>query len=257
MRGNSFGSLRFAVAVLLLSSFAAAQAVSGKIVGYVSDPSGAAVPNATVTVTDLDRGIQYQTATNETGNYQETHLLAGRYKIRIEAPGFAPFETSVEVHVDASTEANANLTVGQTQSVVTVTDEVPLLKTDRSDVATILTTNELASLPILDRNLTRAVFTTPGTQMNDWQHASSENPQGGVQFSANGQQFTANGFLLDGTENNSSGLGIAVINPNIDALQEFKITTGNYDAEFGSVAGALLQAATKAGTNEWHGSLFE
>jgi hypothetical protein len=257
MRGNSFGSLRFAFAVLLLSAFAAAQAVSGKIMGYVGDPSGAAVPNATVTVTDLDRGIQYQTATNETGNYQETHLLAGRYKIRIEAPGFAPFETSVEVHVDASTEANANLTVGQTQSVVTVTDEVPLLKTDRSDVATILTTNELASLPILDRNLTRAVFTTPGTQMNDWQHASSENPQGGVQFSANGQQFTANGFLLDGTENNSSGLGIAVINPNIDALQEFKITTGNYDAEFGSVAGALLQATTKSGTNEWHGSLFE
>src|SRR4030081_937972 len=69
MRGNSFGSLRFAVAVLLLSSFAATQAVSGKIVGYVGDPSGAAVPNATVTVTDLDRGIQYQTATNETGSY--------------------------------------------------------------------------------------------------------------------------------------------------------------------------------------------
>jgi len=257
MRENSFGSLRFAVAVLFLSSFAAAQAVSGKIAGYVNDPSGAAVPNATVTVTDLDRGIKYQTATNETGNYQETHLLAGRYKIRIEAPGFAPFETSIEVHVDTSTEANANLTVGQTQSVVTVTDEVPLLKTDRSDVATILTNNELASLPILDRNLTRAVFTTAGTQMNDWQHASSENPQGGVQFSANGQQFTANGFLLDGTENNSSGLGIAVINPNIDALQEFKITTGNYDPEFGSVAGALLQATTKSGTNEWHGSLFE
>lgn len=233
------------------------QAVSGKIVGHVSDPTGATIANAGVTVIDLDRGIKYENTTNEAGNYLQTHLLAGRYSVRISASGFAPFATTVEVHVDASTEVNASLTVGPAQNVVTVTDEVPLLQADRAEVSTILTAKELASLPILDRNLTQAVFATPGTQMNDWQHASSENPQGGVQFSANGQQFTSNGFLLDGTENNSSGLGIAVINPNLDSLQEFKITTGNYDAEFGSVAGALLQATTKSGTNQWHGSLFE
>ena len=85
-------------------------------------------------------------------------------------------------------------------------------------------------------------------------HAQSENPQGGYQIDANGQQFTANGFLLDGTENNSSILGIAVINPNIDSLQEFKVTTSDYDAQFGSVAGALMQATTKSGTNQHHGS---
>ena len=258
MKANSFRSISAViVSLLLLCSSGLAQAVSGKIAGHISDPTGATVANATVTVTDLERAIKYETVSNETGNYEQNHLLAGRYKVRISAPSFAPFETSVEVHVDSSTEVNATLSVGQTESVVTVTDEVPLLKVDRADVSTILTTNELENLPILDRNLTRAVFTTAGTQMNDWQHASSENPQGGVQFSANGQQFTANGFLLDGTENNSSGLGIAVINPNIDALEEFKVTTGNYDAEFGSVAGALLQATTKSGTNQWHGSLFE
>ena len=258
MKWHSFRSIAAViVSLLLLCSSGLTQAVSGKITGHVNDPSGATVPNAAVIVTDLDRGIKYETVSNETGNYEQSHLLAGRYQVRISAPGFAPFESSVDVHVDSSTEVNATLSVGQTDTVVTVTDEVPLLKVDRADVSTILTTNELESLPILDRNLTRAVFTTAGTQMNDWQHASSENPQGGVQFSANGQQFTANGFLLDGTENNSSGLGIAVINPNIDALEEFKVTTGNYDAEFGSVAGALLQATTKSGTNQWHGSLFE
>lgn len=251
---------RFVIAAALTISLHAAvwgQAVSGKIVGHVGDPSGAVIANAGVTVTDLDRGISSSTTTNEAGNYVQTHLLAGRYKVRIAAPGFAPFETTVEVHVDSSTEVNASLTVGQAEVAVTVTDEIPLLKADRADVSTILTTSELASLPVLDRNLTRAVFSMPGTQMNDWQHASSENPQGGVQFSANGQPFTHNGFLLDGTENNSSGLGIALINPNIDSLEEFKVTTGNYDAEFGSVAGALLQATTKSGTNQWHGSLFE
>src|SRR5207302_5902872 len=105
--------------------------------------------------------------------------------------------------------------------------------------------------------LTQMLLVTPGTQLNDWQHASSENPQGGYQIDVNGQQFTSNGFLLDGTENNSAILGIAVINPNIDSLQEFKITTSNYDAEFGSVAGALMQATTKSGTNNFHGSAFE
>src|SRR5438874_12711939 len=97
------------------------------------------------------------------------------------------------------------------------------------------------------------LLVTPGTQLNDWQHASSENPQGGYQIDVNGQQFTSNGFLLDGTENNSAILGIAVINPNIDSLQEFKVTTSNYDASFGSVAGALRQACRQAGPTSVHG----
>ena len=140
---------------------------------------------------------------------------------------------------------------------VTVTDETPQLKVDRADVSTTLTTDELGGLPILNRNVTQMLLVTPGTQLNDWTHAAAENPQGGYQIDVNGQQFTSNGFLLDGTENNSAILGIAVVNPNIDSLQEFKVTTSNYDAQFGSVAGALLQATTKSGTNNLHGSLFE
>src|SRR6185312_5643928 len=122
---------------------------------------------------------------------------------------------------------------------------------------TTLTTTEVANLPVLNRNATGLVFTSPGTQLTSFQHSAAENPQGGYQFASNGQQFTSNGFLLDGTENNSAILGIAVINPNIDSLQEFKVTTGNYDAAFVSVAGALLQATTKSGGNSFHGSLFE
>src|SRR5438045_8672458 len=99
------------------------------------------------------------------------------------------------------------------------------------------------------------LLVTPGTQVNDWQHASSENPQGGYQIDANGQQFTSNGFLLDGTEHNSSILGIAVINPNIDSLPELKITTSNCDAAFGSVAGAPMPATSKSGQKQLHGPL--
>ncbi len=243
--------------VFLLSSFAIGQAVYGNIIGTVNDPSGAAVPNAAVTITDVDRGTTYTANANESGNYEQTHLLAGRYKVKVSAAGFSAFETTAEVQIDASTRVDARLGVQGSTTEVTVTAETPLLKVDRADVSTTLSTDELGSLPILNRNLTQVLLVTPGTQLNDWQHASSENPQGGYQIDANGQQFTANGFLLDGTENNSAILGIAVINPNIDSLQEFKVTTSNYDAQFGSVAGALLQATTKSGTNSLHGSLFE
>jgi hypothetical protein len=248
------------LAVILLfglSQHSFGQAVFGNIVGTVSDASGAAVQNAAVDISDLDRGSTYKTTANESGNYEQTHLLAGLYRVRVTAQGFSAFETTAVVQIDSSTRVDAQLGVQGQSTKVTVTAETPLLKVDRADVSTTITTDELGSFPILNRNVTQMLLITPGTQTNDWTHAAAENPQGGYQIDVNGQQFTSNGFLLDGTENNSAILGIAVINPNIDSLQEFKVTTSNYDAEFGSVAGALLQGTTKSGTNGLHGSLFE
>ncbi|PYU00051.1 MAG: hypothetical protein DMG38_09190 [Acidobacteria bacterium] len=252
-------AIRFLLVLLIFGSSrdSAGQAVYGNIIGTVTDPSGAAVPNAAAIIIDTDRGTTYQANTNASGNFEQTHLLAGHYKVKINAAGFTLFEASADVQIDAATRVDAQLGLPTQSLQVAVTSETPLLKTDRADVSTTLSTQELSGLPILNRNLTQTLLITPGTQLNDWQHASSENPQGGYQIDVNGQQFTSNGFLLDGTENNSAILGIAVINPNIDSLQEAKITTGNYDAEFGSVAGALLQATTKSGTNNFHGSAFE
>lgn len=243
--------------LVILSTLSYGQAVYGNIIGTVTDSSGAAVPNAAITITDLDRGTAYKAVSNASGNYEQTHLLAGHYKVSINAAGFAAFEATAEVQIDASTHLDAPLGVRGESTQVTVTGETPLLKVDRADVSTTLTTEELGSLPILNRNLTQMLLVTPGTQLNDWNHAAAENPQGGYQIDVNGQQFTGNGFLLDGTENESAILGIAVVNPNIDSLQEFKVTTSDYDAQFGSVAGALMQATTKSGTNQIHGSVFE
>ena len=244
-------------AFFLLCEVSVAQAVYGNIVGTVTDASGAGVANALVTISDTDRGVNYRATANESGNYEQTHLLAGHYKINASAPGFSSFETLAEVQIDSSTRVDIRLGVQGQTTQLTVTGETPQLKVDRADVSTTLSTEELGSLPILNRNVTQMLLVTPGTQLNDWTHAAAENPQGGYQIDVNGQQFTSNGFLLDGTENDSAILGIAVVNPNIDSLQEFKVTTSNYDAQFGSVAGALLQATTKSGTNSFHGSLFE
>ncbi len=252
-----WGLVVLLLVTLFLPSTGFGQAVSGIISGTVTDPSGAAIPGAQVAVRDLDRGLNYQTSTNQDGNYVQTHLLAGHYEVTVHATGFADFVTRTVVQVDATTRVDAQLSVQKTATQVTVTGEAPLMKVDRPEVSATLTGNEIEKLPVLERNLTQLVLTMPGAQENGWQHASSENPQGGIQIDVNGQYFFSNGFLLDGTENNSSILGIAVVVPNFDSLEEFKVSTSNYDAEFGSVSGALIQATTKSGTNQLHGTLFE
>jgi hypothetical protein len=155
---------------VLLSQFAVGQAVYGNIIGTVNDPSGAAVPNATVSITDIDRGVSIQTTTNSSGNYEQTHLLAGHYKLKVSATGFNPFERTAEVQIDSSTRVDARLGVQGSSTEVTVTAETPLLKTDRADVSTTLTTDEINNLPVLNRNLTQLLVVTPGAQYNDWNH---------------------------------------------------------------------------------------
>ncbi len=246
-----------AVVWMVLAPSIYAQAVSGGIFGTVFDASGASVPNAKVTISDVQRGAAYSVTTNGEGNYSQTHLLAGQYQVRVESAGFAAFVATAGVQVDATTRVDATLRPASEQTTVSVVSDSPLLVSDRAEIATTLSGREVQELPVFDRNLTNLLLVVPGTQLNSWQHATSENPQGGIQANVNGQFFTANGFLLDGTENQSAILGIAVINPNLDSLQDFKVSTSNYDAEFGSASGALIQATTRSGSNQIHGSLFE
>ena len=180
MRPISLHLVLAIVSFFVFCDISAGQAVSGNIIGTVNDASGAAVEHATVTITDLDRGINYKTTTNESGLYEQTHLLAGRYKVNISASGFSAFESVADVQIDSSTRVDARLGVQGQSTQVTVTDETPLLKVDRADVSTTLTTEELGNLPILNRNVTQMLLVTPGTQINDWTHAAAENPQGGL-----------------------------------------------------------------------------
>ncbi len=247
------------VVFLLAVAVALGQAVFGNIAGSVTDQAGAAVPNAAVTVRDLDRGVTYKAASNGSGNFTQTHLLPGRYEVHILAHGFAEFIATAQVQVDSDTRVDAQLQIGQTSTSVTVTGENPLLKIDRADVSNTLTASELGKLPILDRNITTLLVALPGAGLYSGTSGPStdENQQRDQQTPVNGQLGYSNGFVLDGTENHSNILGISVIVPNPDALEEFKVTSSNYDAQFGNVSGALMQAATKSGTNEFHGSAFE
>ncbi|HEX4769751.1 MAG TPA: carboxypeptidase-like regulatory domain-containing protein [Bryobacteraceae bacterium] len=246
-----------AAQLLLCSPFASAQAVSGAINGTVLDMTGAVIPDANLTITDRDRGAIYRIKSDAQGNFSQTHLLAGNYQLKLESPGFAAFVANASVQVDATTRVDATIAPTGKRTEITVTTETPLLISDRAEIETTLTGPEIEALPVLDRNVRNLVPLIPGAQLNSWQHGISENPQQGVNVNVNGQVFPSNGFLLDGTENHSAILGIAVINPSLDSLQDFKVSTSNYDAEFGSAAGALVQATTKSDTNQIHGSLFE
>ena len=242
---------------ILLAERNLAQAVYGSIFGTVTDQSGAAVPNATVVITDTSKNAVVTTRTNSDGNFNQTRLTPGTYRIRVEAAGFKiAVVDDVVVNVDTVSPANIQLQAGAVSEEVTITAEAPLLKTDRADVATTFETRQVTDLPILDRNFTKFILLTPGTQQLQWQHAASENPQGSTQIMVNGQHFSGTGYQLDGTENRDPILGIIVINPNFEAVGETKITSQNYDAEFGQAIAGVVSVSTRSGTNEFHGSAF-
>jgi outer membrane receptor protein involved in Fe transport len=247
-----------AIAFGLLAAPAHAQAVYGSIAGVVEDTSGAAVPGASVTVTNLERKTEDTVTTNESGNYSKDRLLPGVYSVKASLSGFkAKVVSRVVVNVDTQTTVRFNLEVGDLTEEVTVTAaEGQLLKTDRADVATTFESKQLTELPVLDRNFTKFVLLTPGTQKQAWQHAASENPQGSTQTTVNGQTFSGTGWQLDGTDNRDVILGIVVVNPTLESIGESKITSQNYDAEFGQATAGIVSVQTKSGTNEIHGSAF-
>ena len=243
----------------LVVSAARGQAVYGTIAGTVTDPQGAAVAGAKVTVTSLAKASVEEATTNESGYYTIGHLIPDSYKVHIEATGFKAVDVaSVLVQVDSTARVDTQMQLGSVAQSVEVTGELPQLQTDRSDVSTTFTSQTVENIPIYNRNFTTLQLLSPGNQrMNGWNHAASENPQGSQQIMTQGQHFAGTGFELDGTDNQDPILGIIVINPNLEAINEVKITTQDYDAEFGKAIGLIATTQTKSGTNNWHGSVFD
>src|ERR1700761_3029293 len=242
----------FAASVLLLISggSAMAQQVFGSIIGTVTDPSGSAVNNAKVTITDVTKGTSFEVTTNESGQYTKGQLIPDTYKVTIEATGFQKAESNdLTVQVDQATQFNAALTVGNVEQTVEVTAAAPLLQTDRADVAQTFTSQEISQLPSIGRNLQAFELLNPGTVKTPWAHASDEDPQGSVQGAVNGLPFYMTGYYLDGTVNQDPILGIIVVNPTFDSVKEVKQANQDYDAEFGYTAGGVFTYSTKSGTN--------
>jgi len=248
----------FGVLCALWVPCALGQAVFGSILGTVTDPSGAAVNGAKVTVTSQTKNVSTATTTNESGNYGVTHLIPDVYEVRVEGSGFKTVDyKDIQVSADTGVRVDAQFQVGSASEQVEVTAEAPQLKTDRADVAIEFNQKYVEDLPVMNRNFTSFELLSPGTQkMVGWSHAATENPQGSQQIFVNGQHFSGTAFELDGTDNQDPILGIIVVNPNLDAIQETKINLQDYDAEFGKAVAGVVTVQTKSGSNDFHGEGF-
>jgi outer membrane receptor protein involved in Fe transport len=235
---------------------AKAQAVYGSIGGTVVDSSGSTVANAKVTITDTARQVVFATQTDNSGRYDERHLIAGHYQVKVEAQGFKTVVSLVDVSVDSLTTFDATLQPGAISETVNVVDEVPLLKTERTDVSTVLSSEQVNELPTFGRNFSQLLLVTPGTVQFCWGDTSTENPQSGLAVNVNGQMFVGVNTILDGTDNRDFLYGNMLIVPTLDSIAETKVTTSSYDAEFGQISAALVTVSTKSGTDKWHGSGF-
>ena len=237
---------------------ATAQAVYGSVFGTVTDSTGAVVPNATITVSNVSKGTSVSVQADANGLYRVEHLIPDTYTISAEGTGFKKTTTdNVVVYADTAPKVDITLTIGSASDSVTVSAAAPLLETEHTDVNVILNDRAVETLPNLNRNFTAFELLTPGTSYIGWNVDESQNPQRSQQIEVNGQLPFATGYELDGTDNQDPVIGIAVINPNIDAVSEMKVTSQNYDAEFGKAVAGLVTAQTKSGSNSFHGSAFE
>ncbi len=236
-----------------------AQQVSGVITGYVTDPGGAAIGGAEVTITDVLTGVLNKTTTDPSGRYFAPNLIPGTYSVGVVAPGFRKFiRENVVLNVDAVISVDASLLLGVVSDTVTVTAAPPILNTQKTDVSATLSAEDVSSLPTIGRNITALEVLTPGVIQYNYQQGVSENPGNGFTANANGQFWGSNNYQLDGITDTQFALsGFQVVVPPADGVQEMKVTTADYDAELGQVSGMVVQYSTRSGTNSLHGSLWE
>jgi hypothetical protein len=246
----------------LLPASLVAQAVTGTILGSVTDTSGAAVPGTTVTLTNAGTGLVRVVVTDSNGEYTVPSLPTGLYRLAAELPGFKTAMLSdIQLGVDQRLRFNISLEVGTVSETVTVSGTSPLVQISSSELGTTVQEEQIRTLPLNGRNFVNLTRTVPGVVRGipgaNIDGAGSLAWRASASFSANGQRPRDNNYMLDGVDNNETWLQTVVLFPSVDALDEFKLQTSTYSAEFGRSLGGVVNLQIKSGTNAMHGSLFE
>ena len=239
-----------------------AQAVSGTILGTVTDSSGAVMSNAKVTVVNEGTGLTRTVIADASGEFTAPSLPTGRYTVIAEASGFKTLSLSnIQLGVDQRARIDLKLDVGSVSESVTIEARAPLLQTSSSELGTTVTNQQIEALPLNGRNFVNLTRTVPGVLRGipgaNIDGAGSLAWRASASFSANGQRPRDNNFMLDGVDNNETWLQTVVIFPSVDSLDEFKLQTSTYSAEFGRSLGGVVNLQIKSGTNLLRGSAFE
>src|ERR1700730_6728199 len=244
---------------LLLTPSVWSQKDAGSIAGTIKDASGATVPQAKITVTEVDKGTSLITSTGSSGDYVASPLPIGRYSVKVAMNGFKTAVTeAIEVQVQQRAVVDITLQVGAVAEQVTVTNVAPLLETETSELGQVIDNRRVVNLPLNGRNFAQLAQLSAGVAPSE----PGARNAGSYGFSSNGGRSYQNNILLDGIDNNSNLTDLLnntsyVIQPSVDALQEFKVQTNAYSAEFGRGNGAILNASIKSGSNQFHGDVYE
>ncbi len=250
--------LRLLLAFAAFSCLLFGQGGTGSITGSVTDSSGAAVPGATVTATNQGNGFKREVTVTGAGEYSLAGLTPGVYTLAATEPQFKTFSVKdLKLEVGQVARVEARLEVGAVTEVIEVTSQTALLQTEQSSVGAVVDQQKIVDFPLNGRNFVQLGLLLPGVNEGDGGVANGTGnvPGGGISIS--GLRPEQNSFLLDGTINTDQYQNILVIRPSVDAIQEFKIQTSSYAAEFGKGAGGQINLVTRSGTNTLHGTLFE
>lgn len=258
-----YGARRFGACLVILAcaTVGRAQVESGKVVGTVRDSSGAAIVGATVSVINNGTNIRHVVTTDSSGEFIVTQLQPGTYSASVEHEGFEKvLEAPFQLNVSQVITLNVSMVVGAVNQVVSVTAVEPLLESGTSSVGQVVTGRSITALPLNGRDFIQLAYLTPGVNQGPagavQQGSIPENERGNGAIQANGLSATNDNFLLDGFDNNEQQIGFEVIQPSVDAIEEFKMQTSNFAADIGK-GGAVVNVALKSGTNQFHGDIFE
>ncbi|SPF37895.1 putative TonB-dependent receptor [Candidatus Sulfotelmatobacter kueseliae] len=241
--------------VLILTTTVFASGPTGTITGTVTDPSGAVVPKARITVVNEATNAIRNAESNDDGDYTVALLPPGRYRVTAESAGFRKsIFSDVTVDVDQTMRVDFALVIGAATEEVRVKDTPPAIQTDTSTLGQVVNNRLVQELPLNARNFLSFALLVPGSQLPA---EGSENSTEGGSLSVNGAREQSNNFLLDGVDNNDPYINQYVALPSVDAIQEFKVESSDYSAEYGRGGGAQINVVLKSGTNAFHGTLFE
>src|SRR3954447_3730214 len=258
---------------LLLGCFAAilsiahvsAQVSTAELSGAVVDPSGAAVANAKVVAITTATNQPHETVTSSSGTYVLSLLPPGDYRMEVEVPGFKKLEqTGVTLQINQQAEINLTLQIGDVSQIAQVTGQAPLLETESSSMGAVVNQRLTNELPLNGRNFIQLATLSPGVNGVGYSASGTimsgtrpDDRRPGTEIFSNGNREGSNSFLYDGIDDNERLTLSIVLRPAVEAVREFKIQTNLYSADIGRNSGAVVDVVTKAGTNQFHGSLFE
>jgi len=246
--------------LLCTANPARGQDVTAAITGTVTDPSGGAVVGATVTAKSVERGTVFKAESNEAGIYRIAQLPVGNYDLRVEKDGFqTTLYPAFTLVLNQIARIDVQLKVGQVSQTVEVTGAAPILKTEATQVDTIINAATNDNLPLASRNYVQLTLLAPGSVSTDPSSFNNGNNTAGYggRPLINGNREQANNFLLDGMDNNQVSDNLLGYTPAPDAIEEFNLITNNASAEFGNFMGGIVNATIKSGTNTYHGDVWE